>query len=104
MATCSSPAWSSKVRLSSRCGVPRCSCTRITMCGWTTTAICIFTCKPPAMTETPSEQARLDHPRDHPELAPGDLRRNVRGLTQDGDERDHLRGAGCRHRHHGCRG
>ena len=31
-ATFSSPAWRSKVRLSSRCGAPRCSCIRITTC------------------------------------------------------------------------
>ena len=47
---------------------------------------------------------RSDHARDHPELAAGDQRRDVRRDAQDGDERDHLRGARHGHRHHRRRG
>ena len=45
-------------------------------------------------------RVRPDHARDHPELAAGDQRRDVRRVPQDGDERDHLRGARHGHRHH----
>ena len=50
------------------------------------------------------DPSRSDHARDHPELAAGDQRRDVRRDPQDGDERDHLRGARHGHRHHGRRG
>ena len=38
------------------------------------------------------------HARDHPGVAAGDQRRDVRRAAQDGDERDHLRGARHGHR------
>ena len=46
-------------------------------------------------------RTRADHARDHPELAAGHERRDVRGVPQDRDERDHLRGARHGHRDHG---
>ena len=45
-----------------------------------------------------TQRDRPDHARDHPELAAGDQRRDVRGDAQDRDERDHLRGARHGHR------
>ena len=51
-----------------------------------------------------SDDCRPVHARDHPELAAGDQRRDVRRAAQDGDERDHLRGARHGHRHHRRRG
>ena len=52
------------------------------------------------MTTTRPSGDRPDHAGDHPELAAGDQRRDVRRVPQDRDERDHLRGARHGHRHH----
>ena len=43
-------------------------------------------------------RVRPDHARDHPELAAGDQRRDVRRVPEDRDERHHLRGARHGHR------
>ena len=76
-----------------------------TKCRSTTTATCIIAL---ALRDRRCVRAtatrRSDHPRDHPELARGDQRRDVRGDSQDRDERDHLRGARHGHRRSPTRG
>ena len=51
-----------------------------------------------------SATARSHYARNHPELAAGGCRRNVRGHAQDGDELDHLRSVRHGNRHHGREG